>query len=177
MASSADISKEELEELKQAFQLYDSSNAGAISIDGFASILKSLGIATQPEQIQSIVHSVDKNKDDKIDFNEFVEAMTRYIPKTNTSQRQNSTTSNTDSSNKSRSTSFHDEEELLQVFKAFDKNQDGRISENELTQVMIQLGENARTCDIRSMMDEADLNKDGYIDFDEFKKLMPHENF
>ena len=69
--------------------------------------------------------------------------------------------------------SFYEDEELKQCFHAFDKNGDGYISINELEEVMSRLGEKLSQQDLKDMMDDADANKDGLIDFKEFKKLMP----
>ncbi|KAI9260207.1 hypothetical protein BY458DRAFT_516515 [Sporodiniella umbellata] len=73
----------------------------------------------------------------------------------------------------SRSMSHHEVEELKKCFEKFDKNGDGQISENELKEVMKDLGENLSDTEIKDMIQEADSNKDGKIDFEEFKKLLP----
>lgn len=58
------------------------------------------------------------------------------------------------------------EESLWQAFRTFDKDGDGKITADELA---ILLGD--RT-DIAEMISEVDLNKDGMIDFEEFKKAL-----
>lgn len=49
--------------------------------------------------------------------------------------------------------------------KVFDKNGDGFITASELRQVMSKLGENLSDSDVEDMFSEADLNKDGKIDY------------
>lgn len=148
-----------------AFKLYDRDGDGGITASEFGSILKSLNVATHPKEIESIVASVDSNKDGSIDFDEFVVAMTKHMPG-QPRQRQCRRGS-------SARVSFHEDDELLQCFQAFDKNNDGYISQKELEEVMSRLGENLTPQEIVDMMTEADTNKDGQIDFKEFKKLWP----
>lgn len=111
-----------------------------------------------------------------IDFEEFATAMIRHLaPLHPAHEPLQPTTTTTASSRRVRSKriSFHDEMELLQCFQAFDKNGDNRISQQELAEVMISLGERLSSHDLQAMMKEADINRDGYIDFEEFKQLLP----
>lgn len=98
--------------------------------------------------------------------------MARHLP---LSQKQPPPKSRTypPSLNDSKHISVHEEDELLECFRAFDKNNDGFISRQELEEVMSRLGENLSPQEISDMMNEADTNKDGQIDFKEFKKLIP----
>ena len=64
---------------------------------------------------------------------------------------------------------FYNKQNLLKVFAAFDKNGDGKIDLEELKEVM---GAGNTDASIRSMIDEADINKDGMIDIDEFMNHM-----
>lgn len=116
-----------------------------------------------------------------IDFEEFATAMIRHLAPLHPAHHeplQPTMTTTASSSSASRSVrskriSFHDEMELLQCFQAFDKNGDNRISQQELAEVMISLGERLSSHDLQAMMNEADINRDGYIDFEEFKQLLP----
>ena len=57
-------------------------------------------------------------------------------------------------------------------FNVFDKDKSGFICREELRQVMINLGEQVTEDQLDEMMDEADINKDGKVSFEEFEKLM-----
>ncbi|KAG2221849.1 hypothetical protein INT45_003563 [Circinella minor] len=83
------------------------------------------------------------------------------------------TTTTTKRNNSSKRISFYDDLELVQCFQAFDKNRDGMISRKELEDVMISLGEHMTPQEINEMMSDADTNGDGFIDFEEFKQLLP----
>lgn len=153
-----DITNEELDALKEAFQLYDTDNDGYINIDQFASIIMNLGLISkqlplqqQKQQLNYILQYADMNKDNKIDFTEFALAMYKLIANESTN-----------------------DEEIKACFQFFDLNHDGYISRKELEYVLKEKFHTDLTLDeIKDMMQLADTNNDGYIDFDEFKKLLP----
>merc|ERR1719192_2469207 len=66
-------------------------------------------------------------------------------------------------------------EELREAFEVFDKDGDGQITPQELAAIMRALGENLNEDDILTMIQEADADGDGNIDFEEFKKLMAED--
>lgn len=63
------------------------------------------------------------------------------------------------------------EEELKQVFKKFDANDDGKISASELASMLSSLGYAATADEISAMIREVDSDGDGHIDLDEFIEL------
>ena len=69
-------------------------------------------------------------------------------------------------------TSGSEEEEILDTFKVFDKDGNGFISPAELYHVMRNLGENLSDSEINDMISEADIDKDGNIDYQEFVGMM-----
>lgn len=164
-----------------AFNLYDKDKNGAINLDEFAAILKSLEIVTDEKKISSLVKEVDSNGDGHIDFNEFVNAMTSLLGSTeqdNSLRKWSSYPDDTvekDSKQKTytRRLSRHETDELRLCFEKFDKNGDGQISITELKEVMNRLGEKLTENELKEMMNDADTNKDGCIDFEEFKALIP----
>ncbi|KAK5657577.1 hypothetical protein OQA88_3151 [Cercophora sp. LCS_1] len=58
------------------------------------------------------------------------------------------------------------------VFDVFDKDHTGDISADELGHVMKELGLNPSDSELQDLVNEADINKDGVICFDEFLNLM-----
>ena len=57
---------------------------------------------------------------------------------------------------------------MLHLFEQFDKDNDGKITKNELNFVMCNLfpEETITEQDINEMLDAADLDRNGFIDFD-----------
>ena len=60
------------------------------------------------------------------------------------------------------------EEELLNAFKTFDKEGNGLINLNELKHVMLKVGKNLSESEIDEMLKDADIDMDGFINFEEF---------
>jgi len=54
---------------------------------------------------------------------------------------------------------------MLQTFRFFDEDGDGTISREELKKCMRKIGEELSDDDLNEMLNEADLNGDGQIDF------------
>lgn len=64
-----------------------------------------------------------------------------------------------------------EELDLETVFSTFDSDGDGFISKGELVESLRRLGLTATAGEVTSMMEKADANGDGLIDFDEFKEI------
>lgn len=63
-------------------------------------------------------------------------------------------------------------EELIDVYKIFDKNLSGEIGHNEITHVFSNLGMNLTEEDAKKLVEEADHDNDKTIDFEEFVRIM-----
>ncbi|OIV95156.1 hypothetical protein TanjilG_21546 [Lupinus angustifolius] len=64
------------------------------------------------------------------------------------------------------------EEELKEAFRVFDKDQDGYISPIELMFVMRTIGVKVTEEELGFMVNQADLDGDGLIDYEEFVRMM-----
>ena len=67
---------------------------------------------------------------------------------------------------------------LKETFDGFDNDGNGTIDREEVKAIMNKLGLDPRERDLDKMIANIDINKDGLIDFDEFKQLyqMQHES-
>ncbi|KVH97200.1 Calcium-binding EF-hand [Cynara cardunculus var. scolymus] len=68
--------------------------------------------------------------------------------------------------------------QLKQVFKFFDIDGDGKISQLELTNVLLTFGheKSMATMEAQGILKEVDFNGDGFIDLDEFMTIMDASN-
>ncbi|GJP38364.1 hypothetical protein CLOM_g22811 [Closterium sp. NIES-68] len=64
------------ENLHQAFQYFDKDGSGFITRDELSQVCEEFGIG--PENVEEMMQEVDVNKDDCIDYNEFVTMMHRH---------------------------------------------------------------------------------------------------
>ncbi|CAN1278541.1 Calmodulin-like protein 30 [Linum perenne] len=62
--------------------------------------------------------------------------------------------------------------DIQSAFRTFDVNGDGRISAEELLQVLRQLGERCSIDDCRRMVRAVDNDGDGLVNMDEFTAMM-----
>jgi len=68
------------------------------------------------------------------------------------------------------------EEELYQAFREFDRDGNGLISAAELKHIMAALGERLTDEEVDETMKDADLDGDGYLNFEEFANLVTYKS-
>lgn len=149
-----DIPEEELEEYREAFNLFDKDGGGSISTDEFLKVLRNLGQKVTREEAAQISAELDSDGSGEIEFKEFV----CYMKKIK-AQEEDPGDADYD-------------EELLKAFKYFDKNKDGTLSTDEFRYILCKLGGLRYTeeeCDV--LFNTADLNKDGKLNYREFIKF------
>merc|ERR1712087_1018687 len=150
------LSKQERREFRTAFRLFDKDDDGQISVKELQTVFEGLNYHFTESQLVTMLKSIDDNGDGKVDIDEFVAVMkgSAYSEPSNTRTYV---------------------EELREAFEVFDKDGDGQITPQELAAIMRALGENLNEDDILTMIQEADADGDGNIDFEEFKKLMAED--
>lgn len=141
------ISKSEKEKLGQTFKALDANGDGKLSkeeiMNGYE---EHFGKFLNEDEIDSLFEAVDTDKSGFIEYSEFIVA--------------------TMSSKKNMS-----EEKLTAAFKLFDTDGNGTISPDELKNVLSSSGQISDEA-IDEILNQADENNDGEIEFDEFCKLM-----
>ena len=144
-----DLTEYQIAEYKEAFQIFDKHGEGAISSKELGTIMRSLGLNPSDEDLKEIIDSFDNEKNNNlIDFNSFLVIMAK------------------------RKNDIDKEEDLLDAFRVFDKENNGKISARELRYVMMSSGEDLNENDIEEMIREASTENDDFIDYYKFVKLM-----
>ena len=139
---------EQVAEFKQAFALFDTDGNGFVTTDELGTVMRSLGQKPTDEEILDMIHLVDEDGDGTIDFEEFILLMEM---KMNDSD---------------------EEQDIIEVFKVFDNDGNGYITAAELRHVMTNLEEKLTDEEIDEMINEADIDGDGQISYNEFKRMM-----
>jgi calmodulin len=142
------LTDEQIGEFKEAFSLFDKDGDGSITTQELGTVMRSLGQNPTEAELKDMIHEVDADGDGTIDFSEFLDLMARKMKDADS------------------------DEELKEAFKVFDKDQNGFISAAELRHVMINLGEKLTDEEVNQMIQEADINGDGQVDYEEFVKMM-----
>ena len=102
------------------------------------------------EETKAMIAEIDADGSGTIDFNEFLAMMARKL------------------------NSGQVEVEIVETFKVFDRNSDGFITAEELKHILSNLGEKLTDEELKDMIREADLDGDGRVSLEEFKKLVGH---
>ena len=142
------ISKNKEKEYKTIFDKYDYNKDGVINSIELANILKAINIDASNQEIQEIIEEIELEENGEINFDSFINIVKRKEKDIDT------------------------EEEVLNAFKIFDKEGNGLININELKHIMVTLGKNLSESEINDMLKEADIDGDGYINYEEFVRSL-----
>ena len=63
-------------------------------------------------------------------------------------------------------------EELMEAFNIFDEDRNGRVSAQELKNVWMQTGDKMKASELDEIIQEADINGDGYLSISEFSEML-----
>eukprot|EP01127_Copromyxa_protea_P006868 TRINITY_DN16811_c0_g1_i1.p1 TRINITY_DN16811_c0_g1~~TRINITY_DN16811_c0_g1_i1.p1 ORF type:complete len:181 (+),score=53.17 TRINITY_DN16811_c0_g1_i1:50-592(+) len=145
----SNFSERELKRLHRRFKKLDTDGSGTLTIDEFMSIPE---LAVNP-LLERVIQIFDENKDNEIQFSEFIKALSIFSDKGNK------------------------EGKLQFAFKVYDMDGDGFISNGELFQVLkMMVGDNLTDVQLQQIVDktilEGDGDKDGKISYEEFKKMI-----
>ena len=111
------LAPEQVEQLKEAFNLFDADQSGAIDYRELKAAMKALGIQVKKEELKKMITDVDSDGSGSIEFPEFLEMMTAKMGPSDT------------------------KEELAKVFESFDNDKTGQISFANLKRIAKELGE------------------------------------
>ncbi|KAK3093493.1 hypothetical protein FSP39_016409, partial [Pinctada imbricata] len=126
---------------KEAFSMFDKNGDGHICQEELGTVMRSLGQAPTDAEVHKMISDVDLNTNGMVEFDEFITMMQKYQHNMNP------------------------EEEMLEAFRVFDKDGNGYISADELSHVMTTLGEKLSRDEVDAMIKEADLDKDGQVNY------------
>lgn len=142
------LDEEQIEELREAFNLFDTEHSGTIDARELKAALRALGFEVKKEDVRRMLADIGKDPSQPIDFNDFCEMMRGRMPDKN-----------------SRA-------EIDKVFALFDEDETGKISFRNLKRIAQELGESLTDEELQEMIEEADRDGDGLINPDEFYRVM-----
>jgi len=154
---------QEHQELKETFKMFDLNNDGIITKEELGIVMKRLGRETNDRDLETMIRDVDTNGNGVVELDEFINMM------------------------KAQTRTMTSDEAVRQAFQVFDKNGDNFINKDEIrfvvegywkqniillfSMAMNNLGENVTEAEVNEMLQCMDLNKDGRVSFEEFKKM------
>jgi centrin-1 len=113
-----ELTEEQKQEIKEAFDLFDTDGSGSIDAKELKVAMRALGFEPRKEEIRKMIQDVDRDGTGTIDFPEFLDMMTAKMAERDP------------------------REEMLKAFRLFDDDETGKISFKNLKRVAKELGEN-----------------------------------
>ena len=147
------LTEDEIEEIKEAFDLFDSDGSGTIDPKELKSAMQSLGFEAKNQTIYQMVSDLDTDGSGAIDFEEFLDMMTARMSDKDTKQ------------------------DINKVFRLFDDDKTGTITIQNLRRVAKELGETMTDEELMEMIERADSNSDGAVSPDDFYNIMTKKAF
>ena len=144
-----EFSEEQYAEYKETFNLFDKNGDGIINAADFERVMESFGIPSTLPELKQMMEELGTSGKDSIDFNEFVTLMSNH--------------------------SLDSDKELQEAFKIFDKNGDGRLSAEDLKEVMKMFGEKSTDKEVAEIIKLFDFDGDGQINYSDFVKMMKNK--
>ncbi|KAI8776450.1 alpha-actinin A, partial [Biomphalaria glabrata] len=129
---------------EEVFQLFDKDRNGHISRDELGRVFRALDLDPSQKELDQALQELDKDGNGIIELDDFK----MYLKKVK------------------RSSYDERKQEMMQAFSLLDKNNDKFIDAKELSQVLTSLGEVLSEAEINAMIQVADTNKDGKIDYE-----------
>lgn len=144
--------------LRRIFDVFDRNGDGFITVHELSRALEQLGLEADPAELESTIRSYIKPGNLGLEYEDF-ESLHGSLG---------------DSLFGGECDSGVDESDLEEAFKVFDEDGDGFISAVELQSVLGKLGlkEGREIDSVRQMICSVDWNRDGRVDFYEFKEMM-----
>ena len=139
-----------MEELKEAFQLFDTNHSGSIDSREFKAAMRALGFPIKKVDVIRYFKEIPKDITESLNFEEFLRIVAPIMPKRDS------------------------KEEIYKIFQLFDEDKTGKISFKNLRKIAHEVGENLSDEEIKEMIGEADRSshQEGLIDFDDFYRVM-----
>ena len=111
------LKNETFEEWKEIFDIFDDNNTNSIESEEIIKVMQGLKMNTDQASVDKIMLEIDYDKNGVVDFDEFIVLMVKTMVSVDRT-----------------------EEELVSVFKRFDKDNDDQINKTDLLLTFEELG-------------------------------------
>ena len=151
------LTEAEIEEVREAFNLFDVDGSGRIDPRELKEAMISLGYTNNNAVISDMIADLDKDKDGDIDFDEFLNIFTLQI-------------------GAGDGTGGQSREDMAKIFNLFDVEKTGYISLNQLKRIARELGETMSDAELLEMIERASSRDDGLVSLDDFCNILSKAN-
>ena len=154
-AKAFELTQEQRQEIREAFELFDSDKNGLIDPHEMKVSMRALGFDVKKDEVLRMMDTVssrDQTGQLFINLKDFTDLM------------------------KDKFALRDPREEMIKAFHLFDEGNTGRIGLRSLRKVARELGENLSDDELQAMIDEFDKDHDGEINLEEFLSIMLDED-
>lgn len=164
------LTEEEIKDLRTAFDLLDRDQDGHVTPEELQFMLRNLGIHVRDELIDDLLREASRTGSGLIDETEFLQWVARIQA---LKEAAESSTSSSSSSSTSTTQAADDDltQDLVAAFRVFDRDGNGYITRDELKSAMDMIGENVTEYQLNEMLELADADKDGRINYEDFQNF------
>ena len=142
------LTEDRIQEFKEAFEYFDKDKDGLLTIKELADLMTRIGNPPTDQELKDMINEVDIEKNGNIDFKEFLGLIARKLRDSD------------------------GEEELIETFNLIDRDGNKLISGAEIRHILECMGEKISDDELEQMIEEADLDADGFVNYDEFVKII-----
>lgn len=168
VAKGKTLTEEEIKDLRTAFDLLDRDQDGHVTPEELQFMLRNLGIHVRDELIDDLLREASRTGSGLIDETEFLQWVARIQALKDDSQTSSSSSS---SNNPAQSADDDLTQDLVAAFRVFDRDGNGYITRDELKSAMDMIGENVTEYQLNEMLELADADKDGRINYEDFQNF------
>jgi len=142
------LTETQVKAAKEAFKSFDKKGEDKLKVGEITAALKKMGHTIKAEWFEKIEPTIDNDGTGYIEFEEFCGIVKKKIQDDD------------------------DERELREMFRILDKEKRGEVNTNELRWILKNLGDDLTEADIDDMIADVDTDGSGWVDYNEFHKLM-----
>ncbi|CAO1628728.1 unnamed protein product [Parajaminaea phylloscopi] len=150
--TASDLTDEQRQEIKEAFELFDTDKDGCIDYHELKVAMRALGFDLKKAEVLKLLRDHDRRGEGLMEWEDFSRIMGDRIAARDPM------------------------EEIRRAFALFDDDGTGKISLKNLRRVAKELGEQLDEDELQAMIDEFDLDQDGEINEQEFVQIMMDES-
>ncbi|CAJ1417405.1 unnamed protein product, partial [Effrenium voratum] len=133
------VSKEQRQEIKEAFDIFDSERTGKMDYHELKVAIRAMGFEIKKPEALELMARYDREETGYIGFEAFEDIMIQ------------------------RYAAQDPMEEIRKAFELFDEDKRGKISFRNLKRIARELGEKLTDEELRGMIDEFDHDQDGHL--------------
>jgi len=149
--AAASMGEEQIAELKQAFNEFDVDGGGSINTGELGYAMRAMGMNPTEAELLDLINEYDTDGSGQIEFPEFCNMMADKMNCTN------------------------DEDMIRMAFRVLDKDGTGTISSKTFKHLMTHIGDKLTEEEVEEMINEADKDGDGVLNYEEFVKMLTTE--